>query len=141
MVWRLNYRNKDKIQKRYTIAQFGTITLTQARKEAQRLNGLISQDIDIQLQDKENKSKNYSYMEYLEEFYFDWFKNHHKSWVKNNKWLKTIAANLNNKSLEFVNNKGNVSKFMQNMKESNSWSNSTYNTCDDKRQYYQSSRV
>ncbi|MBK2296735.1 Arm DNA-binding domain-containing protein [Francisella philomiragia] len=34
MVWRLNYRNEYKIQKRFTIGQYESLTLTQARLEA-----------------------------------------------------------------------------------------------------------
>ena len=52
------YRNNAEKQKRYTIGKYPTITLVQAKKEAQRLLLLVSQGEDIQ-KTKSKRKTNY----------------------------------------------------------------------------------
>ncbi|WP_192483633.1 MULTISPECIES: tyrosine-type recombinase/integrase [Cysteiniphilum] len=79
----LRYLNSEKKYMRYTIGRHGSITLQQARQEAQRLMGLLSQGIDIQ---KEKNSRNHkgkiTFGEYVP-FFIDWFKANRKTayWV------------------------------------------------------------
>lgn len=95
MSFRLRY-TLNKKTKLYTIGQLGAITLLQAKTEAQRLNVLIAQGIDIVDKKKQDikDAQSITYGEYLEEFYFKWFKNNHKSWKKNNSWLKYVCHDL-----------------------------------------------
>ena len=74
----LRYRNKSSKYIRYTIGKHGILSLTQARKEAKRLLGLVAQGDDIQ-QDK-NKDDGLTFIDYLNTFYLDWFKNNRKEY-------------------------------------------------------------
>ncbi|WP_187985976.1 site-specific integrase [Francisella marina] len=128
MSFRLRY-TLNKKTKLYTIGQLGAITLLQAKTEAQRLNVLIAQGIDIVDKKKQDikDAQSITYGEYLEEFYFKWFKNNHKSWKKNNSWLKYVCHDLYKKDIDYVNNKNNISKYLNTLKESKHWSNATTN--------------
>lgn len=68
--YRLKYYHKGK-QRIYTIAKHSAITLLQAKKEAQRLQGLIIQGIDIQQEKKQTSRENkedIAFQEFLEDF-------------------------------------------------------------------------
>ncbi|AEI35218.1 site-specific integrase [Francisella salina] len=99
--WRLNYRNKNKVQKRYTIANYNSLTLTQAKLESQRLNGLISQGIDIQA-DESQKNKDMSFKEYLYDFYLDWYKDNRKSYKTNNDILTKQLQSIHDTKLKDI---------------------------------------
>lgn len=99
--WRLNYRNKYKVQKRYTIANYNSLTLTQAKLESQRLNGLISQGIDIQA-DESQKNNDIFFKEYLYDFYLDWYKDNRKSYKTNNDILTKQLQSIHDIKLKDI---------------------------------------
>ncbi len=79
----LRYLNSQKKYKRYTIGRHGSITLQQAKQEAQRLMGMLSQGVDIQQEkDKRNHKGKITFGEYVP-FFIDWFKENRKTayWV------------------------------------------------------------
>ncbi|MBK2085319.1 Arm DNA-binding domain-containing protein [Francisella adeliensis] len=99
--WRLNYRNKNKVQKRYTIANYNSLTLTQAKLEAQRLNGLISQGEDIQ-SNENHSDKDPLLKDYLNDFYLNWYKDNRKSYKTNNDILVKQLVSLHNTKLSDI---------------------------------------
>lgn len=126
--FRLRYTigNKRKI---YTIGKLGSITLAQAKKEAQRLIGLISQGIDPVQERKSNTKSNDSITlrEYINDFYFEWYK-------KNNKNTKALKFSLGrrlekimDKSLKELNDKKVMIKYLNDYQKINKTSDATYN--------------
>ena len=100
----IRYRNQIGKYMRYTIGKHGAITLIQARKEAHRLLGLLSQGVDIQAQKKIIQS-DILFAEYVK-FFIDWFYQNRKTgyWVERvltkdflcweNYSLKSISADM-----------------------------------------------
>ncbi len=77
------------------------MTLTQAKLESQRLNGLISQGIDIQA-DESQKNKDISFKGYLDNFYFDWYKDNRKSYKTNNDILTKQLQSIHDTKLKDI---------------------------------------
>lgn len=95
------YRNTDKKQKRYTIGKFPTISLPVAKKEAQRLLLLVSQEHDIQNEKKQaGDSGKLTLKSYLERFYIDWSRKNHRSYIQTHHRLLNTCQPLHGMPLE-----------------------------------------
>lgn len=99
--WRLNYRNANKIQKRYTIASYDALTLSQVKLELQRLNGLISQGVDIQVKE-EQANRDILFKDYLNDFYLGWYASNRKSYKTNNDILVKQLKSLHDIKLKDI---------------------------------------
>ena len=96
----LRYRNKASRYIRYTIGKHGILSLTQARKEAKRLLGLVAQGEDIQ-QDK-NKDEGLTFIDYLNNFYLDWFKSNRKEYPIFERTILNCCKNLHHYKLHEI---------------------------------------
>ncbi|MBK2126106.1 site-specific integrase [Fangia hongkongensis] len=104
----IRYRNNQGKYVRYTIGRHGSITLVQARNEAIRLFGLLSQGVDIQREKNNAKHGNSdicTFGEYLNEFYFNWFKQNRKGDQSTINMLKNTLKNFHKMRLDHINNK------------------------------------
>ncbi|MCF6777887.1 Arm DNA-binding domain-containing protein [Thiotrichales bacterium 19X7-9] len=92
-VFSIIYRNNENKLRRYTIGKYPSIPLLQAKREAQRLLLKISQGEDIQkkksLARHDQGIEEYTFKNYLDEFYADWCR-------KNRKDAKRILLTLFN---------------------------------------------
>lgn len=128
MVWRLNYRNSHKVQKRYTIGDYKKIKVTQAKKEALRLNGLIAQDIDIQKEKLEkSRSVDLTLRKFIEEFYLQWYKTHNKNIKSLLFYMGKPFQKILDKPIIELNDKKYMTKFLSDYQNENNTSNATYN--------------
>lgn len=129
----ISYRIKyyiNRQQRIYTIAKHGAITLMQAKKEAQRLLGLVSQGIDIQQEKKQSKIETkelITFSDFFENFASDWYKKNNRAWERDVQSIKTTFSSIFSKSMNNVNNKRFMEKFLANKREQQNWTNETYN--------------
>ncbi len=115
-------------RKIYTIGQLGAITLTQAKKEAQRLNGLIAQGIDIASDKKQAKNTDkITLKEYIDSFYFSWYKKNNKNTIALEFYLGKPLKKIMNKTLNELNNKNLMIKYLNSYQIENNTSDATYN--------------
>ncbi|WP_265658327.1 site-specific integrase [Francisella philomiragia] len=127
--YRLKYYINGK-QKIYTIAKHGAITLLQAKKEAQRLQGLIIQGIDIQKekkQDSKESEKDITFQEFLNQFGYKWYKNNNRCWEQDIRNINTTFKAILDKKMSEVNNKMFMISFLEEKRKENSWTDGTYN--------------
>ncbi|AXA34150.1 tyrosine-type recombinase/integrase [Francisella adeliensis] len=128
MVWRLNYRNSQKIQKRYTIGALEKFTVTQVKKEAQRLNGLIAQDKDIQETKQEKTETNIlTLRKFIDEFYLQWYETHNKNIKSLLYYMGKPFEKILDKTMLELNDKKFITRFLTNYQNTNNSSNATYN--------------
>lgn len=128
MVWRLNYRNSQKIQKRYTIGAFEKFTVAQVKKEAQRLNGLIAQDKDIQETKKEkSKTSELTLRKFIEDFYLQWYETHNKNIKSLLYYMGKPFKKILDKPILELNDKKFITRFLTDYQNTNNSSNATYN--------------
>ena len=127
----ISYRLKyyiDRNQKIYTIAKHGAITLLQAKKEAQRLLGLIAQGIDIQeIKKASNKNKDVTLLQFLNDFGYSWYKKNNRGWQRDIQQINYNFKELFDKKISKINNEDFMRKYLDARKESNGWTNETYN--------------
>ncbi|WP_150467386.1 site-specific integrase [Francisella sp. SYW-9] len=100
-----SYRLKyyvDRKPKIHTIGKHGGITLVQAKAEAQRLNSLVIQGLDINEEKKSKQIDNLSFKEYLDNFYIDWYRNNRKSYKSTINILKNTVKPLHKIKLEQI---------------------------------------
>ncbi|AJI57379.1 phage integrase family protein [Francisella philomiragia] len=124
--WRLNYRNAEKIQKRYTIGSYESLTLTQARNEAMRLNGLIAQGVDVQSDKQEVTEARKTFKQYLDDFYVDWYMRNRKSYQSTLNILQRTLEPLHTFPLEQIDAK-QVDIFLKKYQQDRGCSNSRIN--------------
>mgnify|MGYP003675946189 CR=1 FL=1 len=126
----LVYRNALRQQKRYTIGRHGSITLIEVKREAQRLNLLISQGVDIQLEKnlslQQENIESLTFKQYLDTFYLEWIAKSHKSADKTKNYLLTALCPLHNIMLKGITTE-KLNKFLYQYKKDNNVSNSTLN--------------
>ncbi|WP_432772702.1 tyrosine-type recombinase/integrase [Francisella salimarina] len=127
--FRLRYKMNNKTNL-YTIGQLGSITLEQAKLEAQRLNLLIAQGVDIK-KEKNPKHKdentNLTLRKYLDTFYLNWYKTHNRNYESLRVYLGKPLQKLFDVELEVINDKKYLTKYLSDYQKENNSSNATYN--------------
>ena len=129
MSFRLRYKINNKT-KMYTIGQLGSLTLTQAKLEAQRLNLLIAQGIDIQKEKKSeqtDENTNLTLRQYLDKFYLNWYKTHNRNFESLRVYLGKPLEKLFDVELDTINDKKYLTKYLSDYQNNNHSSNATYN--------------
>lgn len=127
--FRLRYKMNNKT-KMYTIGQLGSITLTQAKLEAQRLNLLIAQGVDIQKEKKSeqaDENTSLTLRQYLDQFYLNWYKTHNRNYESLRVYLGKPLQELFDVELDIINDKKYLTKYLSDYQKENNSSNATYN--------------
>lgn len=127
--FRLRYRINNKTSL-YTIGQLGSITLEQAKLEAQRLNLLIAQGIDIKKEKhpkKDDENTNLTLRQYLNSFYLNWYKTHNLNYESLRVYLGKPLEKLFDVELDTINDKKYLTKYLSDYQNENNSSNATYN--------------
>ncbi|QWU98530.1 site-specific integrase [Francisella salimarina] len=127
--FRLRYKLNNKTNL-YTIGQLGSITLDQAKLEAQRLNLLIAQGVDIKRENKpsqESENTNLTLRQYLDTFYLNWYKTHNRNYESLRVYLGKPLQKLFDVELDVINDKKYLTKYLSDYQNENNSSNATYN--------------
>lgn len=124
-VFQIYYRNNQNKQKRYTIAQYGSIDLNKAREIAAKRLGEIADGIDVQ-SIKKVVDTTLTFKEFLDEFYIKWVEKNHKHAQVTVNRLNNALRGLHNIQLSEL-DKTVVNKFLYIYQDEHEVSEATLN--------------
>lgn len=125
-VFQIYYRNEEKKQKRFTIGQYGSINLVQARSIAQESLGEIARGTDIQAEKRSQAYQSITFKEYLDEFYISWVMKNRRDALNTINRMNNTFKPLHTLKLTDI-NKAVINKFLHEYQVEHSVTDTTLN--------------